>query len=75
MVVIDECNVIDAKIDNITSMIGILSTQHEQSKLFKPRVYQGKGRSLINWGKGDKYYNNNRKRFYDKRRSPGKSRG
>ena len=32
-------------------MIGKLSTQHKQSKPFKPRVHQGKGQSLINSGR------------------------
>ena len=38
MVVFDEANVISAKIYNLTSMIGKISTQHKQSKALKPRV-------------------------------------
>ena len=40
MVVFNEINVIVAKIDKRTSMLGKLSTQNRQSKPFKPRVYQ-----------------------------------
>ena len=39
MVVFNESNVVGHKIDKPTSMIGNLSTQHRQSKPFKPRVY------------------------------------
>ena len=43
MVETDDSNVICAKVDKPTSVIGKLSTQHKQSNPFKPRVYQGKG--------------------------------
>ena len=51
-------------------MLGKLYTRNSQSKLFKARVYQGRGHPLKNLGRGDQYYNNkNRIRFCDKGRS------
>ena len=64
--VFDDSNVIGVKIDKHTIIIGRISTQQEQSKPFKPRLYQGKGQSFINLGRGDQYYNNNRNGFYEK---------
>ena len=43
MVAFNERNVIGAKINNLKSMLGKLSTQNRQSNPFKPRVYQGRG--------------------------------
>ena len=48
MVVFNECNVIGAKIDKLTSMLGKLSTQNRQSKPFNPRVYQGRDQAVTN---------------------------
>ena len=74
MVVFNESNVIGAKIDNLTSMLGNLSTQNGQPKPFKPQVYQGRGWPLTNSGRGDQcHINNNRNRFYGKGRSYDKS--
>ena len=48
-------------------MVGRHSTVSRQANLFKPRVYQSKGRPLINSGTGVQYYNrNNINRFYEK---------
>ena len=66
MVVLNESNVLGAKIDKLTAMIGKVFTQNRQLKPFKPRVYQGRNQSLTNSGRGNQYYNNsNRNRFYD----------
>ena len=72
--VFNESNVKGAKIDKVTSMLGKLSTQNSQLKLFKPRIYQNRGRPLTNSGRGDHYNNKNRNRFHDKGRSYDKSR-
>ena len=37
----NESNIIGADIDNLTSMLGKLSTQNRQSKPFKPKAYPG----------------------------------
>ena len=57
VVVFNEGNVIGARIDKFTSMLGKLSTQNRQSKPFKPGVYQGRGHAMINSGMGDEHYN------------------
>ena len=62
----NENNVVGAKIDRLTSMIGKLITQHKLSKPFKPRVYQGKGQSLINSRRADQSSNINKYRFYNR---------
>ena len=50
------------------SIIGKFSTQTKGSKPFKPKVYQGRGRPLMNSGRGV-YYNNRAysNRFCDKK--------
>ena len=40
MVMFNKINVIGAKIDKFTSMLGKLSIHNRQAKPFKPRVYQ-----------------------------------
>ena len=64
--VFDESDIIGTKIDNLTPMIGKLLSK--AIKKFKLQVYQGKGRSLINPGRGDQYYNSKRNQFFDKGR-------
>ena len=67
MVVFNECNVIDAKIDKFTPMLGKLSTQSRNAKL---KVYQGRGWPSTNSGRGNQNDNyKNRNRFYDNGRS------
>ena len=39
----NKSNIIGAKIDKLTSIIGKLTTQKRQSNPFKPRVYRGRG--------------------------------
>ena len=54
------------KIDKLTFWIGKLVTQvtqKRQSKPFKARMYQGRGRPLNNSGRGDQNYDE-RKRNY-----------
>ena len=48
MVVFNESNIISAKIDMLTLMLGKLLTQNRQSKPMKPRLYQGGSWTLIN---------------------------
>ena len=43
MVVFNESNIMDAKIDKPTFMLGKLSTQNRQSNPFKSRLNQGTG--------------------------------
>ena len=43
MLMFNGSNVIGPKLEKLTSMQGKLTPQNRQSKLFKPRVYQGKG--------------------------------
>ena len=52
-VVFNESNIIGAKIDTLTSMLGKLSTQNRQSKSIKQRVYQSRGQPLTTSGIGD----------------------
>ena len=40
---LEESNVMGAKIDKLTSILGNLSTQNMQSKPFEQRIYQGRG--------------------------------
>ena len=60
MVAFNKSNIMAAKTDKLTSMIGMLSVQHSQSKTFIPRVYQDRGQPLAKSGRGDQYYNTNR---------------
>ena len=48
MIAFNKSNLMGAKIDKFTSMVEKLSTQHRQSKPFKPRVYQGRGKPFAN---------------------------
>ena len=67
MILFNKNNVLDPKIDRLTSMITILSVQNRQTKPCKPRAYQDRGRPLKNSGKDIKYYNSiNRNRSNDR---------
>ena len=54
------------KLDKLTSLIEKLvtkTTQNRESRIFKPIVYQGRGRSLNNFVKGDQNYNDSNKNY------------
>ena len=66
-VVFNESSGLDSMIERLTSMLGKLSAQNRQMKFFKLRVYQCRGKPLINSGKAVQHYDrNNHKRSYDR---------